>query len=169
MKAPTASDANDYFVDSEMWASPTAAADAWVETGLTQGYFAVPDAVGYYAFAAYQKTSGSYAEHDFGKVSQNSSTTDEYQISRNATTNKWNVYFDGVLWTTPKVGFWTTACLDVGGEVFAKSATASKFTMYVQGIKSSGSKADPATETKMVDSGLNGSSPKSSAWKWSIE
>jgi hypothetical protein len=169
MGAPGANSSNKYFVDSEMWASPTVTADYWVETGVAQGYFAVPKAVGYYAFAAYMTKSGSYKEYSFGKLTQNASVTDEYQISRNPTSNKWNVYFDGKLWVTPSVGFWTTACLDVGGEVYANKGTASKFTMYVKGITSSGGKANLATQNKIVDSGMNGSSPSNSAWTWSIK
>jgi len=169
MNAPGANSANYYFVDSEMWASPSTTTNAWVETGLTQGYFAVPNKVGYYAFGAYKKTSGGYAEHNFGMVTQSTGVTDEHQISRNGTTNKWNVYFNGALWTTPTVGFWKTDCLDVGGEVFANKGTASKFTMYVKGITSSGGKSNLSTQTRSVDSGLNGSSPANSSWTWSIK
>lgn len=147
MNAPGANSSNKYFIDSEIWASLTPSTSYAVETGLTQGYFAVPGAVGYYAFGAYTKTSGAYAEHNFGLVTQSASVTDEYQISRNATSNKWNVYFDGKLWTTPDVGFWSVGCLDTGGEVFASKGAASKFTMYVKGITSSGGKVNLGTQT----------------------
>ena len=167
MNAPGANSSNQYWLNSEMWASNNYT--AWVETGLTQGYLAPAGGVGYYQFAAYKSTSGTYTEYSFGSVTQNATVTDEFQISRNATTNKWNVYVNGALWTTPAIGFWTVDVLDVGGEVYASNATAGTFNMFVKGINSAGNRVNLGTQTPSVNSGMNGSSPSNSAWTWSIK
>lgn len=166
MKATGASTTNKQWMNSEMWAVN---GSAWVETGLTQGYLAPAGGVGYYAYAAYMTTGGTYREHSFGKVTQNASTTDEYQISRGPSTNVWNVYFDGTLFRTPSVGFWTVPRIDMGGEVNSTNASANTFTMYAKGINSSGSRVNLGTETTSVNSQLNGSRPADSTWKWSTK
>jgi hypothetical protein len=162
----TASSAsNPQFIDSEMWFSR---GDAWVETGLTRGYLSPAGGVGYYAFGAYYTTGGSYHEYSFGAVTQNSTVTDEFQISRAASTNTFRIYFDGSYKTTPSVGFWTGNVLDTGAEVATPTGTSGTFNMYPKGINSAGSRVNLGTETPIVDSPLYGHRPGESAWTWRI-
>lgn len=169
MEAPGASKSKPYFVNSEMWVSSMEGTH-WVEAGITQGYFDPAKAVvGYHAFGAHQTTSELHNEHNFGKATQSASITDEYQISRSTKNGTWRVYFNGALFTTPKTGFWSSTRLDVGGEVLASKATASKFTMYVKGIDSAGKRVNLGTQRTSVSDGMNGSSPQNSAWTWSIK
>ena len=166
MGTPSSS-TNPQFIDSEMWFG-SSSSSAWVEVGLTQGYLAPAGGTGYYVFAAYQTTGGSYREYSFGTVTQNATVTDEFQISRAASTNTFRIYFDGSYKTTPSIGFWSGSVLDVGAEVATPSGTSGTFNMYVKGINSAGSRVNLGTQTPVVYSPLYGAKPASSAWTWRI-
>lgn len=161
------SSTNPRFIDSEMWFSPSSSY-AWVEEGLTRGWLSPAGSTGYFAFGAYYTTGGSYHEYSFGAVTQNSTVTDEYQISRAGSTNTFRIYFDGSYKTTPSVGFWSGSILDIGGEVATGTGTSGTFNMYAKGINSAGSRVYLGTQTPIVDSPLYGHHPSNSAWTWRI-
>ncbi|MCL2317047.1 MAG: hypothetical protein FWC46_08200 [Actinomycetia bacterium] len=165
MNVPTANSSNKYFVDSEIWGVQ---GSAWVEAGLAQGYFQPETSVGYFGFAAYMDTSGYYKEYSFGAKTQNASVTDEFQISRGGSANVWNAYCDGVLRSTPAIGFWVVSTVDVGGEVFGALATSGQSTMYVKGYNSALARVNLGLQQGIVNQGMVGSSPASSTWKWNI-
>ena len=166
--ATSSSSSAKRFLDSEMW-FPNATGTAWAETGLAAGWFNVTGASGYYGFAAYMTTGGTYKEHSFGAKAQSAGTTDEYQISRGGTTNTWRIYMDGALWSTPSLGFWSGPNPQGGAEVATPYGTAGDFTMYFKALTSAGTKVNFGSVSTFVDNPpLTGSSPANSTWKWSI-
>jgi len=152
---------------SEMW---VANGKDWAEAGLMQGYRG--SAVGYYVFRGWADANGSYKELTLSKVTQSAGVTDEYQISRSGTTNKWWIYWNGSRVETGNTGFWSTQDIEMGGEAQSESATpaatAGAFTMCGKGITSGGGQANFTKQSNSVASGMTGSSPATSAWKWSI-
>lgn len=158
---------------SVLWTT-TASKQSWVEVGHTVGHFFPPSEetiwTGYRAYWAYKDTSGLYREMNFGKLTPNSSITDEFQISRHPNdTNRWRVYFNGAMRTTPDVGFWTTPKIDVGGEVLTPVGWSDWFNMSARGITISGAKAHLTNQVPDKDDPpLAGNTPSSSAWNWRV-
>lgn len=165
-----ANSTNKRFVDSEMWLVRTEAADSWIETGLTAGWLPEANEAGYHAFVAYQNLSGIYKVHSFGSQTPDTSVTDEFQISRGSDTNTFRVYFDGKLYTTPAVGFWSGLVLQYGGEVATEHGTSWQFYMRdLQAITSTNTYVGLDTQTPTVENPpLTGSRPADSEWNWRI-
>lgn len=94
MDAGGANSTNRRFIDSEMWAI-NISSGGWIETGHTAGWLAPANDNGYHAYAAWNTAGGTYSEYNFGARSANDNVTDEFQITRATTTDKWRIYFDG--------------------------------------------------------------------------
>lgn len=119
MSAFLANGSNQQWLNSEMW-FVRLDLDAWVETGVTAGWLTPAGTTGYFAYYAYNTDANVYSEGLIGSLTPNAGVTDEYQISRSGTTNKFTVWFDGQQFGTPDVGFWDANLLQMGGEVYTE-------------------------------------------------
>lgn len=139
---------------------------AWVEEGLTDGWYYPWSVQAYWAFYAYMDTSGHYAEYMILNISPDATVTDQYQISRSPTINAWNVYWDGSLQQTPAVGFWGGSCPQVGGEVYSSNGHADTFDMYTKTVNGLGQLVLWSPNLTDIYPGMNGISYQNSEWSW---
>jgi len=160
---------NHRFIDSEMWFAPFSG--GWVEGGDTAGWLAPGGSCDYYAFAAWMREDQSgYAERNLARLNHNDSVTDEFQISRSASTNHFYVYFNGSRVETAGVQFWNSRRFEMGGEVATAYATSDMFDMFGRAIDADGTRhLLPAPKSTSVDDPpLYGSHPNDSEWKWRV-
>ncbi|HET7414476.1 MAG TPA: hypothetical protein VFI97_02120, partial [Arthrobacter sp.] len=82
------------FVLSTHWFWPPANnGSGWVEAGHSAGYSADRTTCDYRAYTAWQKLDGSgYTERTIADLNHNDDVTDEFQISKSGTTDKFYVY-----------------------------------------------------------------------------
>jgi hypothetical protein len=170
----TGSHDNPTFMDSEMWFPQTCLGPGWVEEGLADGWSGYQGGLHYNSFYAYNTSSNAYNEFDIQNLSVNAGTTDAYQISRSGTTNKWNVWWDGNMWTTPDVGFWSGNCPVMGAEVATPVGHAGTFTMYSKAINSASQFVNWGSQGGVFEppqpgNPLNGFSYQNSEWSWNTE
>ncbi len=127
------------FVDSEMWDGNSGCTN-WVEEGIADGY---KDANGtthtnsaqpaYQAFYAYEAVGGEFNYYEIAAIAPAPTTTDNYEISLdNGQTQTWLVQWDGTQYTTPNMGYSSSNCAEIGGEVLANEFQAGTFNMYSQ-------------------------------------
>lgn len=163
---------NQRFMNSAMW-FPNDAGSLWAEVGLKSGWFPSQNRNGYFAFYSYQSPSG-FTRNYISDVTPNQTVTDKYQISRSGTTNKWNVYFDGQLFTTPDLGFWAGSMPTIGAEVATPVGGSQTFNMYAKGLNSGGSRVNFGTQGAIFvpaqpGNPLNGVSYQNSEWSWNTK
>lgn len=147
----------------------------WVEAGHLAGYVN-PGRSGdcdYWAYAAWQKQDGSgYEAHVLARLNHNDTVTDEFQISKSATTNRFNVYFNGSRTTTDDVQFWNSRRIQIGGEIVTPAGSSHLFEMKGRAITQGGSFVDlpgPQNEIQIDPQDvLTGNSPSSSTWNWRV-
>ena len=165
MSAVGANSSNQRMMTSEMWVVSTTNS-GWAEVGLMQGYRG--GAVGYYVFRGWANSSGAYTELTLNSVTQNSGTTDEYQILITGTSGVWRIWWNGPSVDTGNTGFSSTTRIEMGGEVASPEATAGTFNMYGKGLNSSGNQVNFTNQTQSVTSGMTGLSNATGHWRWSI-
>ncbi len=159
------------FIDSEFWLvrHTSTLDDGWVEGGLTEGSGSGCTGLGYFAFAAWQDSSGTYGEKCFGAVTANDSTTDQFTVKRSTTTNQWRIYFNGTYTLSPVVGFWQGYGTEYGGEVATSRGTSHQFHLHAQAISTSGNLVNMGDESqRRVDTPLYGTRPGESLWNWGV-
>lgn len=160
------------FVVSTHWFAPYSG--GWVEAGHAAGFVAGHTGdCDYWAYAAWQKEDGSgYTERSLARLNHNDSVTDEFQISRTATTNVFYAYFNGNRLTTSNVQFWNSRRVQMGGEVATAVGTSHTFNMQGKVITQGGSFVNlptPQTEERIDPQDvLYGNSPGNSAFTWRI-
>ncbi len=157
------------WMNSEMWFDPIEG--GWVETGHTAGWLQPAGSCDYFAYAAWMKQDGTgYTERSFAELNHDDSVTDEFQISRSATTDVYYVYWNGNRITTANVQFWNSRRMDMGGEVATAYATSHTFNMQGNAFTASGTQVSmPTPQQEIVDDPpLYGDRPANSTWTWRV-
>lgn len=172
------------FINSEMWMGLPSG--NWVETGLRNGYTVngqwntYDGSCNCNAYSVFwgdqEPVTGPfppiYWRHIIANVSP-TGQTDTYQISRAATVNQWNIYWNGnPVGLSTVTQAWTGSRQSVGGEysgVTSARGVADTFAMEVKYINGSGqavSWGGPSSTTVTPGAGMWGSSPGASRWSW---
>ncbi len=157
------------WLNSEMWFWPLGG--GWVEGGHTAGWLDPGGSCDYYAFAAWMKEDGTgYSERMLARLDHNDAVTDEFQISRSSTTNRFYIYFNGGRVQSSNVQFWNSRRFQMGGEVATSFGTSHLFRMSGRAINAAGVKSllpNPKS-TQVDDPPLQASHPSNSEWTWRV-
>ncbi|HEX5403063.1 MAG TPA: hypothetical protein VFX16_12255 [Pseudonocardiaceae bacterium] len=160
------------FVLSTHWFWPPANnGSGWVEAGHSAGYSADRTTCDYRAYTAWQKLDGSgYTERTIADLNHNDDVTDEFQISKSGTTDKFYVYFNGTRVTTADVQFWNSRRIQMGGEVATSVGSTHEFNMIGEAITQASNYVNlPTPQVTLVeDPPLYGNRPANSRWDWRI-
>lgn len=160
------------FVLSTHWFWPPANNGmGWVEAGHSAGYSEDRTTCDYRAYTAWQKQDGTgYSERTIADLNHNDDVTDEFQISKSGTTNKFYVYFNGTRVTTADVQFWNSRRIQIGGEVATSVGSTHEFNMVGEAITQASNFVNlPTPQVTLVeDPPLYGDRPANSRWDWRI-
>lgn len=162
------------FMDSEMWLIHNTA-EAWVETGINQGYTATYlHESTYQIFYGWQGMPG-YAAYGYKVLEYTSPTTshrDTYYLRQHLNTyDGWNAVFNTTIYDIAHVGF-SDGQLEMGAEVATAYGKAKTFTMDSDGETSTGSWTTWKTTTviwtpsTIAGKTLNGVFTGTATWKW---
>jgi hypothetical protein len=162
------------FLDSEEWLGATCGLD-WVELGNFAGYDPFYGARVYESFVGWQGAPGyaPYGYAPFQVITPNNSTIDSFYLTLNPVPNSgWIANWDGNQYNTPRVGFGSGACIQMGAEVATPVGHAQTFNMYSDAETLSnvwgtwGAQAGVFKPPGIAGTVLNGVTYQNSEWSW---
>ena len=160
----------DYFINSEMWLKPDCSTNVWVEEGITLWWDPIIHSGAYETFFAYNTPGQSYAETAQEYILPTNERAD-FKIFRGAYANTWTGTWDSNAnynRTTADEGFWTSYCLQMGGEVWSSNGHADTFNMYGYAVNAAGQNVNWGTQGGVITdtAQFNGFSYSNSEWSW---